>query len=114
MKHVQVFSLPGLELLLTQSIGAILGFPWSWDAGMEPSLQQLCSTGTHGDVAALQKGGELVRFTLAHSGAPPLQMASLYDWEVARAAHAAAHPAAERCALRDPVCCMYLLYKIVP
>ncbi len=91
-----MFSLPGLELLLTQSIGAILGFPWSWDAGMESSLQQICSTGTHGDVVAVQKGGELVRFTLAHSGEPPLQTASLYDWEVARAAHAAAHPAAER------------------
>lgn len=63
---------------------------------MEPCLQQLCSTGTHGDVAAFQKDGELIRFTLTHSGAPLLQTAILYDWEVAKAAHAAAHPIAER------------------
>ncbi len=41
-------------------------------------------------VVAPGKGWEVVRFALAHSGSSPPQCAGLYDWDLAKAAEAAA------------------------
>ena len=46
-------------------------------------------------VVAPGKGWEVVRFALAHTGASPPQCSGLYDWDLAKAAEAAAAKAAK-------------------
>jgi hypothetical protein len=47
---VQVFSLPNLELLLSQNLAEGLTFPWSWDTTMT-RLSSLCAVASDGQLS---------------------------------------------------------------
>ena len=50
MCWLQVYSLPNLELLLSQKLMEALGFPWRW-AGDNAQLSRLCAVGQDGQLA---------------------------------------------------------------
>ena len=92
-----MFTLPGLELVTSQPLEALLGFPWSWtaDTAGAAALQQTCSVGLDGQVVLTGAGWEIARLALAHTGQAPAQCSSLFDWDVAAAALAAAEAAGQ-------------------
>jgi hypothetical protein len=50
---LQVFSLPGLELLLAQRMEACLGFPWAWAPDQAPQLPGVCAAAPDGQLAVV-------------------------------------------------------------
>ena len=54
MVLLQVFSLPGLELLLAQRMEACLGFPWGWAADQAPRLPAVCAAAADGQLAIVR------------------------------------------------------------
>ena len=92
--HLQVFSLPGLELLSQQPLSDILGFPWAWagSPAVSEDLTRTCSIALDGSVFLTGIGWEAARLSLVRDsqGWQPAQCTMLYDWDVAEAAVAAA------------------------
>ena len=50
----QVYSLPGLELLLAQRMEACLGFPWPWAPDQAHQLPVVCAAAADGQLAIVR------------------------------------------------------------
>lgn len=57
---------------------------------MASALQRLCTAGADGQLVLAGAGWELVRLAVAHGDWRPAACSSLYDWQLAEAAAAAA------------------------
>eukprot|EP00877_Chromochloris_zofingiensis_P001873 jgi/Chrzof1/11687/Cz06g05130.t1 len=87
--HLQVFSLPSLELMTDTTLSAAVGWQWLWDARAESRLEHVCACTRHGHLALLGKGSELVMLSLSVGTDMPQAAEYIYDWDLAAAAHAA-------------------------
>eukprot|EP00879_Flechtneria_rotunda_P011333 GHRR01011838.1.p1 GENE.GHRR01011838.1~~GHRR01011838.1.p1 ORF type:complete len:1352 (+),score=605.93 GHRR01011838.1:400-4455(+) len=99
--HLQVYTLPGVELVRDMPLSSLLGWHWDWAGDKQPQHQgtvsstsgPVCAGSRHGHLALLGHSGkgELLRLGLAaNAQAAPAPPAALHDWDIATAAHAAA------------------------
>ena len=86
---LQVYTLPGLELVTSTSLSMCTGWHWSWDPRQSSCRPHVIAATRHGHLALLGSGQELARLALAVKAPTPLAAAAVYDWDIAAAAHAA-------------------------
>lgn len=85
----QVYTLPGLELATDCPLSHCCGWRWEWEAAALPRLPHTTACTRHGHLALLGPNRELLRLALAERAAPLLPAETVFDWDLAAAAHAA-------------------------
>jgi hypothetical protein len=95
---LQVYSLPGLDQLAALSLEEAVPWPLALPADRWAAS---VAVGQGGEVLVLAANHELLRLAVAYSTRLPAPPASLYDWELAAAAHAA-NVALEKALARTP------------
>ena len=87
---ISVHSVPNLALLLTKPLAShdALGYPWRASSDESSSGAWTCSL--EGQLLLTAPGNELSRLSVIRDTVPPLGAQSTFDWELAKAARAAA------------------------
>ena len=105
--YVQVFTVPGLQIVASQGLASVLGFEWSWSGPQICNkLQDICSIAERGQAFLPKLNAEAARMSMCHSGASPALHSCLIDQDLDHAAQAARNKvtrkASARCSSQSP------------